>query len=712
MRYKESGRVIRALWAHTEKKTMFVIDINDDYAFPVEFDIKVLWLDLTEGRAEIIDDPCASVIAEENIKESHRARRDRARDIIAPIVVVKPNCFYSDQRWVLVEKVDKNHKCGHRTIYRYLRRYWQCGQKWNALLPNYAKSGAKGVERPPGAVKRGRPRKYTDNFGVNITKEMRQTFRVAVARYYVSNKRFSMKDCHKEMLRDFFSKKHIDPYDGYITIEPIDGNDGRDRPTFDQFQYWVDKDNDRLEMRRRRMSPRVYDKDFRGLTSSSNTEVWGPGARFQIDATIADVYIVSKLKRNKIIGRPVIYIVIDVYSRMIVGLYVGIENPSWAAAMMAIANTVSDKQAFCKQFGIDIEAHEWPCHHMPAVILGDGGEIAGHIIDTLINNYHVKVETTAPYRGDWKGIVEQRFRLLPVKFGPYVDGYVQVDYKERGAKDYRLDATLDIDQFTKIIIHDILYYNNIHELSKYDKDHDLATADFSAVPIDLWEWGIANKSGSLRRYDPEMVKFSLMPTATASVTEFGIQFKGSYYSCARAIEERWFDQARISGRSKVTVSYDLRDLDNLYLHDTSDPSRFDVLNRTQRSRAYEHQSGWDIMQAEFSSKQRSSERAPRQQTADIELAANTEAIVKEARAMKPSTKGQSARSRTSAIRENRAAEQSVNRQAEAFRLGDAAKPPIATSVNNVVPFPISEEDDFSEPDITQILNADKEDQHD
>ena len=40
------------------------------------------------------------------------------------------------------------------------------------------------------------------------------------------------------------------------------------------------------------------------------------------DATIADIYIVSRLSR-KPIGRPVIYTMVDAYSHLITGVYVG-----------------------------------------------------------------------------------------------------------------------------------------------------------------------------------------------------------------------------------------------------------------------------------------------------------------------------------------------------------------------------------------------------
>lgn len=78
-----------------------------------------------------------------------------------------------------------------------------------------------------------------------------------------------------------------------------------------------------LEIKRKRMGAKRYDKDMRGLLGTSNAQVIGPGSRYQIDATISDVYLVSRLDPSLIIGRPVVYVVIDVFSRLITGIYIG-----------------------------------------------------------------------------------------------------------------------------------------------------------------------------------------------------------------------------------------------------------------------------------------------------------------------------------------------------------------------------------------------------
>jgi len=123
---------------------------------------------------------------------------------------------------------------------------------------------------------------------------------------------------------------------------------------------------------------------------------------------------------------------------------------------------------------------------------------------------------------------------------------------------------------------------------------------------------------------------------------------------------------------------------------------------TERSRAYKQMSTWEILQQQEDEKHTSANHKQGQQLATINLAANIEQIVKNATKSKPEHDGASAASRTEAIRDNRAAEKEANRYAEAFRLGDSGSQP-PSSESNVVTFPVSVQDDYDEPDITEII---------
>lgn len=701
---EENGKVIRILWLHPTQPMAATFDVHAEGAKPEIVQIHLLLDDIETGRAILLTtDPYLLVVNEESISEKSRAIRHKAWGMIEALVLDAPAIYYANRRWEMIKQCAEQHGSTHKTIYRYLYRYWQRGQTPNTLLPDYANSGGKGEARAPTDTKRGRPRKFGDQLGVNIGEDTRKIFRVAVARYYVTQAKFTLRGAYDKMITDFFCDRKINPENGIVTHSQNIDMAATGFPTFGQFSYWLEQDHDRLDIKRKRLKPRVYDKDLRGLLGTSTAETWGPGARYQIDATIADVYLVSRMDRHKIIGRPVLYIVIDVFSRMIAGIYIGLEGPSWVGAMMALANTASDKQAFCKKFGRSIEPEEWPCRHLPAILLGDRGEIESRMIDMLINSFNVTVETAAAYRADWKGIVEQRFRLLPAKFKPYVPGYIDVDYRARGGKDYRLDAVLDLDQFTQIIIECVLYYNNQHELKRYDKDRDLAADNIPTVPIDLWQWGVANRSGSLRQYPENLVRFSLLPVDEATVTLNGIRYQGDFYTCQKTVEERWFDRARQNGTWKVKVSYDPRNMDEIYLHDEHASMQFQICTMTERSRAHRQMSSWEIAQQQQSEQQISAKHQPRQQLATADLTAGIEKIVATAVEQKGEASIESAASRTKNIHKHRAEEKQSNRGSETFRFNTEKSAPAKSA--DILQFPGAVSDDYSEPDIMEIMGT-------
>jgi len=698
-----NAKLVRILWRHPESSVVIIIEVDSVNDMPKLTRIEALKADLDSGKAKLLtEDKFLSALKDMVLTIKMKAIRDKAWESIKDLVTAEPEIYDAKWRGPKVIEAATQHTTTYTTIYKNLKRYWMRGQTPNALIPNYANCGGRGNDRKFNVgVKRGRPRKYSDQIGFNIGSDERRIFLVAEDRYYATNHKFNHRAAYDEMIRNFFCERVIDQDTGVITHYPNVTVATTGFPTYEQFDYWLNKDSNRLETKRKRLKSRIYDLNMRGLLGTSNSQVWGPGARYQIDATIADVYLVSRLDRNKIIGRPVLYVVIDVFSRMIVGIYVGLEGPSWVGAMMALANSASNKQEFCKKFGRNIEADEWPCHHLPAIILGDKGEIEAVTIETLMNNFHVDVENSASYRADWKGIVEQRFKLLPSKFKAFVPGYIDVDYRARGGKDYRLDAVLDLDQFTQVIIECVLYYNNEHEIKGYDKDRDLAADNISPVPTELWEWGIANRSGCLRQYPEDLVRFSLLPADNATVTLNGIRFKGSFYTCQKALEERWFDRARQSGSWIVKVSYDPRDFDVIYLNDPHAPLKFYPCQMTDKSRANAQLSLWEIEQQQQADEHKSAKRQPQEQLSKADLSANIEKIVTVAVKQKGEPSTASAASQTKNIRANRAEEKQANRASETFRLnGDNSAHGKSA---DILRFPKTESNDDSEPDITEIM---------
>ena len=687
------GLCERLVWWLGSPNGFYCIDIHAPYASPVfrkRDEIEDL---VAAGLVEEASDPWEHPLAETALTSAQREKRDQNWALIQPVIIAQPLSFDSEHRAALVDEILANTTTSRKTIYRLIRRYWQRGMTPNALLPDYASSGAPGKSRRAGSEKRGRPVVY-GLAGMNIDATVRQQMKDTVTWFFAKKRKYDVAEAHQLLLETCFMETAVDPATGRQ-----DKHLRLPYPSIGQFRYWLEKDNDSFALERKRRTPRVYDKDMRGILGTSTAEVIGPRSRWQIDATIADVYLVSRLDRSRIVGRPTLYFVLDVFSRMIVGLHVGLEAPSWVGAMSAVVNAASDKVAFCKDYGIEIEPEDWPCQGLPDVLLGDRGEMLGERAEVLVKHFGVRLENTPPYRADLKGIVEKRFHLIQAAFGPYVEGYVETDFRQRGARDYRLDATLTIDEFTTVIISCVLAHN-LRRLRDYPRDAQMIADDVPPTPIDLWEWGIARRSGQPRRYPEEKVRLSLLPEAEATVTAKGIQFHGCFYSCTEAVAGHWFDRARQRGSWKVRISYDPRSLDTIWLHGESSRPAFTPCALTQRSEMWRDRTLWEIDQIRLAERRATARAAPADHEAKARRNARVRQIAEAASEATAATRDPSATKaeRLRDIRGNRSAEREALQKERAIVARDRP----ATEDQRVIPFakPASPGDD--EPSIADV----------
>ncbi|MEI8651026.1 transposase family protein [Paraglaciecola sp. Hal342] len=271
----------------------------------------------------------------------------------------------------------------------------------NALLPDYKNSGGKGQKRIAKNKKLGRPRVIMAGIGALIDEPTEKLFRIIIDKY-IFKKQFSIARAHRKF-------KGL-----YDNIFPNVSES--EKPTKRQLSYFFDREYTNVEKIKAGVPDIIYRKDVRPLLSTATVQALGPGSRYEIDATIADVILVSDHDRNQPVGRPTVYIVIDVFSRLIVGWYIGFENPSYVAAIQALHVALTDKSDFFKGLGIETDNFLWPTPGLPDAIIADRGELIGHQIEGLESSYKVRIENTPPYRGDAKGIVEQRFRTLQAEF--------------------------------------------------------------------------------------------------------------------------------------------------------------------------------------------------------------------------------------------------------------------------------------------------------
>lgn len=673
--------VERVLWLDPGGQQVVMIDIFDSNALPVLWERSAVLAAVAAHEARILTaDPYAAwQQPEEDIPDQHRLLRDKAWQAIAPLVEdLGEPVFFPQKRGRLVAEAAERAQCTKKTIYKWLRRYWQGGQTKNALLPRFDHCGGRGKERikqegPWDSVKRGQPgvlvRAGRERPGINVTLDIRDRLQRGWRLFYENRQEMTLTQAYQRTLEKFFNVGFR--WEGDVRIPVLPPAD--ELPTFNQFRYWYEKDRDPQRTLMARQGQRGFDSRYRPTLGDSRQMAFGPGSLYQIDATPTDIHLVSSLDRSRIIGRPTLYLVIDVFSSLIAGLSISVEAASWLAAMLALENATTDKVAFCEQYGISIAANEWPSHHLPAAILADRGELESYNADNLVNALGIRLHNTPPYRGDLKGLVERHFRTANDELIGELPGRIR-QIHGCGDPDYRLDACLTLSEFTKLFIYHVLDYNAYHRLTGYPLDAEMIADHVEPYPLDLWHWGLQNRVGHLRSVAADIVRLNLLPQGSASVTRRGILFQELYYTCKLASDEQWFVRARERGRWQIPVAYDPRKTDVLYLR--LDGGR--CLERCEllpREGAF-HGRDWHETLDYLTRRKVNEELAKTQeQQAQARRHAHQSQIIDEAmEKTRAAVAGMGKWTRLQGIQENRQAEREMERQAGAWDLGQDDRP--------------------------------------
>lgn len=126
--------------------------------------------------------------------------------------------------------------------------------------------------------------------------------------------------------------------------------------------------------------------------------------------------------------------------------------------MLALENTVCNKVEFCSRYGVTISGAEWPSEHLPEMLVADRAELLGNNSNHLVDAFGIRISNTPPYRADLKPFIERMFLSLNHELVHRLPGAVLKPH-ERGERDYRLDAALNLTEFRKALIHFILHHN-------------------------------------------------------------------------------------------------------------------------------------------------------------------------------------------------------------------------------------------------------------
>lgn len=552
---------IRILWV--EKLRVIAINVDGNNA-PFEINHDFLLDEINNGNFKLVDVREDEYIDIDKLPESYIKRRDELWEKFRPMLEQEPEIFSKKFRKQIINENLEEIGLSERYVSELMKRYWKSGKRTDSLIPMYHQCGKHKGLPDESSKKRGRPPKYKKSSGVNVDEYWLKVFSAAINKYYYSRARNSKIMTYELMRKDYFAKSE---------------NNGIGFPTFEQFAYWMNKQLNVKNEITSRYSSKKYLKEYRPLLSGTASDVAAPGI-VEADSHKGDFYLVSSFSRQRIIGRPVLYILIDKFSRLVTGMYIGLEENSYVGLMMALYNTARAKQDFCLEYQVEISKEEWDVSCLPSVLIGDRAEAEGSRIENLISSLGVEVRLSASYRADMKGLVEGFFSLLNKNIKTLIIGKIDKSAQERGDRDYRLDATLTIAEYTRIVLKSILFYNNSF-LDNYERTPEMIEDGVIPTPNNLWKWGLKNCGNQVKYADLE-VQLALLPTDTALITRYGLKFRAMYYASKDLIKSGAFEKE--TGESKrLKLWYDPRNTSYIYvLNDENKIEKCELLPRSSR----------------------------------------------------------------------------------------------------------------------------------
>lgn len=446
--------------------------------------------------------------------------------MIAPIIMVLTD---RDKKNEMIELISTNEKISKQTLRKYLCLYL-IYQDISVLIPK------------------------TKNIDKQLSQD-EKNIRWALNKFYFSFYKHSLKTAYTMMLK----AKYCD----------INGELISTYPTFHQFRYFYRKYKTKQTCYISRNGLTNYQRNNRPLLGDGIQEFAKAPGVGMLDSTICDIYLINDAK--EIIGRPILTVCIDAYSSLCCGYALTLEGGIYSIRQL-MSNVVSDKQEWCKEHNISIKKEEWNSSKCPGILVTDQGtEYTSSTFEQLAE-LGIKIVNLPVYRPELKGSVEKFFSIIQDLFRPYLKGkgVINPDFQERGAHDYRKDACLTLEQFEKILIRCILFYNTQRVLNNFPYTDDMLENRIQPYANNIFQYGLSLDGVNLIDINKEQIELTLMPRTTGKFTRTGLIVNNVRY------KNKNFSEQYLSNK-EVSVAYNPDDSGYVWLIDNGEYIKFELI---------------------------------------------------------------------------------------------------------------------------------------
>jgi putative transposase len=312
-----------------------------------------------------------------------------------------------------------------------------------------------------------------------------------------------------------------------------------------------------------------------------------PFSIVQIDHTEADIILVDEVHR-KPVGRPWLTLAIDVYSRMIAGIYLTFEKPSATSVGMCLSQAICSKREYLAELGISGEWNVWGV--MATVHCDNAKEFRGHVLERACQEYLIDLQWRPVLLPHFGGHVERLMGTMANEIRKLPGATFSNPTQRKGYNSER-EATLTLKEFEHYIVEFIVnvYHQRVH-------------SGIGMPPRRKWELGILGDDNQLGSgmmpipEDPLRIRLDFMPFFERSVQQYGIQIDGiTYYDKVLDPYINAADPHNPKAKRSFLVRRDPRDISKIYFFDPAD-KRYTPL--PYRNIGHPAMSAWELKEVQ------------------------------------------------------------------------------------------------------------------
>lgn len=468
---------------------------------------------LTDDQSAVVDyNKLSGTLRETFLKK--KAAVQQVEKLFAPTYLG----LLSKDKKAQITDICKNVGIGKTTFWKATRIYLQSGFDINALLDNRYTHDANIQDYQ---TKTGRTAQYGVTSRLVITPEIKKQFDVGITEYK-SGRSETLKNAYLFVLSSYYTEEICSEDGVTLSLVPI-----TERPTFRQFSYYVSKVMSKEDIDVLKTSRREQRNNRRLLLSDSLKNVYGPGDCVEIDECEVDISLVSSTNHEDTVGRPILYFMVDVYTRAIVAFSISFENNSTLGLINCLLNLSDDKLELCARFGLETAEDAWIPGFLPKRIRCDhGSEYRGKQAERIFAELGITRELVTPATGSLKGVVEHMFRQFHQDINPHTEGCGQI--QKRHDSKHHQQAVLDINDFTAMVI-TFVHKHNQSYMAQYPRTKEMYDENVNPTPLDLWKYGVRKYGNPRPIGNPDQFFYTLMIPVTAKISRDGLAWKGLNY---------------------------------------------------------------------------------------------------------------------------------------------------------------------------------------